>query len=121
MDVLCLVGAGFGTWSLRCCILVGITLIVAVFANFILGGELSLADVSDSRSLFSRAVRPGNFATLSDSFRVVLSAVSDFRPDGSFHLCGCALLFRRLAGNRHRAAGSIFVGSAWSVGLRGLQ
>jgi hypothetical protein len=29
---------------------------MAVFAHFVLGDELSMADVSDSRSFFSRAV-----------------------------------------------------------------
>src|ERR1035437_10803473 len=121
MDVLFRLWAGFGNWPLCCRLLVSITRIMAVFANPVLGGELSMADVSDSCSLISRAVRPGHSATLSGSFRVVLSVVFDLRPDGAFHLCGCALLFGRMAWNRHRAIGFIFVGSAGSVRVRGLQ
>ena len=113
--------AGFGSWPLCCRLLVSITRIMAVFANPVLGHKLSLVDVPDAGGLISGAVRPGNSVALSGAFRVVLPSLFDLRLDGSFHDCGWALLFGRMAWNRHGTAGFVFVGDARAVGVRGLQ
>src|ERR1700690_3360452 len=109
MDALFRLWVMFGDWPLYRRILVSVTRIMAVFADSVLGDKLSLADVSDRYSFLSGAVRPGDSAAFSCAFRVVLHSLFDLRPDGSFHLCRCALLFGRLAWNRHRTAGFVFV------------